>query len=586
MESNEHLEIGYKIGGHNEVVKVLGQGGFGIVYLVKDTHRLDALFVIKELFSRDFSFRHRDGKTVYNKAEAKNIFKKIQEDIISEVNILQRIRNPNIVEGYGFFEENNTIYSIMEFIDGVDLDKYLKETPPFTEAEGKDLLLQIINGIKEIHALNILHRDMKPSNIMRTKDGIYKIIDFTTNRTYVDKQMTTVTSFQSPIYTPPELSGNKKSIIGKFSDIYSIGMTICRVLAEDEEILPNITDRFIDDSDFQRTIENLDIKREFKDILRKMTEINPKDRFQSLDEVEEILKNMDSRNSQENWIDTPQPREERSKKVKAKKESKSSWTTTIGIVLLVIMIGLGLYAYKMIQDNKKSNKKETIETVATEKLEKAEESEEEDIPFHKPSINQEEEVEDTEEVVEEPESTPVIKIEPKPQSNPFEQEAVNQPNISLGTRIEDNRKKPYISLGERIGGESSNPTLEFNRQNIERFLNSFLASSESPSIDRLLSYYDSHVDKYFNLRNVTHADIYRDRKRYGKKWVQREFTLLSFTILRTYKKDGVEYCHLQKSINYNVISSRGKRASGVSKSFMTLKKTANGFKVKSIYTIK
>ena len=586
MESNEHLEIGYKIGGHNEVVKVLGQGGFGIVYLVKDTHRLDALFVIKELFSRDFSFRHRDGKTVYNKAEAKNIFKKIQEDIISEVNILQRIRNPNIVEGYGFFEENNTIYSIMEFIDGVDLDKYLKETPPFTEAEGKDLLLQIINGIKEIHALNILHRDMKPSNIMRTKDGIYKIIDFTTNRTYVDKQMTTVTSFQSPIYTPPELSGNKKSIIGKFSDIYSIGMTICRVLAEDEEILPNITDRFIDDTDFQRTIENLDIKREFKDILRKMTEINPKDRFQSLDEVEEILKNMDSRNSQENWIDTPQPREERSKKVKAKKESKSSWTTTIGIVLLVIMIGLGLYAYKMIQDNKKSNKKETIETVATEKLEKAEESEEEDIPFHKPSINQEEEVEDTEEVVEEPESTPVIKIEPKPQSNPFEQEAVNQPNISLGTRIEDNRKKPYISLGERIGGESSNPTLEFNRQNIERFLNSFLASSESPSIDRLLSYYDSHVDKYFNLRNVTHADIYRDRKRYGKKWVQREFTLLSFTILRTYKKDGVEYCHLQKSINYNVISSRGKRASGVSKSFMTLKKTANGFKVKSIYTIK
>ncbi len=53
--------------------------------------------------------------------------------------------------------------------------------------------------------------------------------------------MTTVTAFQSPIYTPPELSGTKRSVIGKFSDIYSIGMTICRTLSEDENSFPNIT---------------------------------------------------------------------------------------------------------------------------------------------------------------------------------------------------------------------------------------------------------------------------------------------------------------------------------------------------------
>ena len=78
QESNEHLAIGYKIGGHYEVTKVLGQGGFGIVYLVKDIHRLDAYFVIKELFSRDFSFRHRDGKSIYNKAEAKKFLLKLK----------------------------------------------------------------------------------------------------------------------------------------------------------------------------------------------------------------------------------------------------------------------------------------------------------------------------------------------------------------------------------------------------------------------------------------------------------------------------------------------------------------------------
>ncbi len=144
----------------------------------------------------------------------------------------------------------------MEFIDGIDLNRYLKEREPFKQDEAKELLLQISNGIKEIHSLNILHRDLKPSNIMRTRDGVYKIIDFTTNKTYVDNKMTTVTAFQSPIYTPPELSGTKRSVIGKFSDIYSIGMTICRTLSEDENSFPNITDRLIDDSEFQSILKD------------------------------------------------------------------------------------------------------------------------------------------------------------------------------------------------------------------------------------------------------------------------------------------------------------------------------------------
>jgi len=112
-------------------------------------NRLDAPFVIKELFSKDFSYRYRDGRSVYNRAEAKNIFNKIKADIISEVNILRNIRNINIVEAYGYFEENNTIYSIMEFIDGIDLNRYLKNrrtpfNPKDWRAKGKLLTFQFI----------------------------------------------------------------------------------------------------------------------------------------------------------------------------------------------------------------------------------------------------------------------------------------------------------------------------------------------------------------------------------------------------------------------------------------------------------
>lgn len=599
QESNEHLAIGYKIGGHYEIVKVLGQGGFGIVYLVKDIHRLDAYFVIKELFSRDFSFRHRDGKTVYNKAEAKQIFAKIKEDITSEVNILQKIRNKNIVEAYGFFEENNTLYSIMEFIDGVDLDKYLKKVPPFSEDEAKDLLLQIINGIKEIHALNILHRDMKPSNIMRTADGVYKIIDFTTNRTYVDNQMTTVTAFQSPIYTPPELSGNKRAIIGKFSDIYSIGMTICRVLAEDEETLPNITDRLIDDSEFQATIDNLDISSDFKSILIKMTEIDADDRFQDLEDIEKLISSNYSINIEDN-IRVPQE-EPRTPKKKDKikkdninkedKDSTKSWFTTIAILLAVVFIALGGYAYKIVQDDKQkakiSKKDNEVSTY---------------IPKHSPFKKQDEEVKE-DEIKQEIKPLEIPEIEETPTPTPTETPIINdeeeiedievvatpKPTIIVQTPTPISTHH-NISLGTMIqAGKGANiPTNKsvFNRGNVQRFLLNLLNTSQRGSIDNLLFYYNYRVDRYFSLKNITHREIYRDRLRYNRKWVNREFRLISFDILYRYKKGGVEYCDIKKRISYKVVSSHSKVASGMSSVRMTLKNSPNGFKITSIYSIK
>jgi serine/threonine protein kinase len=571
-QSNEHLAIGYKIGGHYKIIKVLGQGGFGIVYLVEDIHRLNALFVIKELFSRDFSFRHRDGQSVYNKAEAKQIFAKIKDDIISEVNILQKIRDKNIVEAYGYFEDNNTLYSVMEFIDGVDLDKYLKKVPPFTEDEAKDLLLQISSGIEKIHDINILHRDIKPSNIMRTKDGIYKLIDFTTNRTYVDNQLTTVTAFQSPIYTPPELSGNQKAIIGKFSDIYSIGMTICRVLAEDEETLPNITDRLINDNEFQTTIDRLDIDDNFKGILRKMTEIAPEDRFQDLKDIEKLLNS--------NQITQPSNKEIKEEPKKESSKSKS-WFNIIALVLSITLLGLGGYAYKIIKDNKENTKtvqqKTQIEVSTIDKKDKAEEEEikQEIKPLSIPELS-EDEVEKEKRVeedskIKEDESIEIVAT-PKPTLIPK-----NPNTISLGTMIQAGTLPP-------LSDKKYTPIS--NRGEIRNFLLAFMKSSEGNSITNLLSYYDYHIDKYFSWRNITHRDIYRDKLRYNKKWVQREFKLISFDILNKYQKNGIEYFNIQKTIQYRVVSANGKIAKGTSKVRMTLKYTNNGFKVTSIYSIK
>ena len=159
-ENSEHLPIGHKIGGHYQIIKVIKQGGFGIVYKVKDTHLVkNNIFIIKELFIQKLSFRYRDNTTIGTNPTIKNIFEKVKADIIEEIDILSSIENRNIVQAYGSFEENNTIYSIMEYIDGIDLEEYIKENP-FDEERAMDLLEQIINGLQEIHTRNIIHRDI------------------------------------------------------------------------------------------------------------------------------------------------------------------------------------------------------------------------------------------------------------------------------------------------------------------------------------------------------------------------------------------------------------------------------------------
>jgi len=292
MYSTEHLEIGYKIGSHYEIQKVLGQGGFGIVYLVKDKHQLEKILVVKELFSKEFSFRNRDSNAVSNKTKSQNIFKKIKEGIVREVKILSKIKNSNIVEAYGYLEENNTIYSIMEYIEGIDLGRYTEDKGVFNEDEARNLLKQLINGLKEIHNKNIIHRDVKPNNIMRTPEGVYKLIDFSTNKTYTDDSVTAITGFTNHIFTSPELQ-ETRAVVGKFSDIYSIGMTLLKVLSLEEE-LPNLTDRLTDksknDNKFYHYIDILNISEEFKSIIKKMTSLSKEDRYQSLEEIEEGLK--------------------------------------------------------------------------------------------------------------------------------------------------------------------------------------------------------------------------------------------------------------------------------------------------------
>ena len=123
MENSKYLPIGLKLGGHYEIVNILGEDDFEILYKVKDLHRLNTPYVIKELFLNAYSLRNDDNQ-LYTPAKSKYVFEETKKEVIEEIQLLLKENSqPNHIIGY--FEENNTIYTIMEFIDNHNLNIYL-----------------------------------------------------------------------------------------------------------------------------------------------------------------------------------------------------------------------------------------------------------------------------------------------------------------------------------------------------------------------------------------------------------------------------------------------------------------------------
>jgi len=125
MEKNYYLSVGSKLGGHYEIIQVLGEDDSEILYLVKDIHRRDTLFVLKEFYLKEHSFR--EAREVLPFEKSKYLFDERKKEILSEINLLLTHNHKDELQTYGYFEEHNTIYTIMEFINDANLTGYLKE---------------------------------------------------------------------------------------------------------------------------------------------------------------------------------------------------------------------------------------------------------------------------------------------------------------------------------------------------------------------------------------------------------------------------------------------------------------------------
>lgn len=227
-------------GTHNDyrIERVLGQGSFGITYVanVRLKGRLGAIesaamVAIKEFFLRDVS--SRNGLRVFSVSDS-TLCSDYRRDFLREAQNLSRLDNDHIVKVLETIEENDTVYYVMEYLSGGNLDQHILSHGKLSCREALDIAIQIGEALKCMHAQHMLHLDLKPLNVMRGVDGHIVLIDFGLSKCFgADGQPESSTRIGQGTtgYAPIEQhSFNKADGFMPTLDIYALGATLFKML--------------------------------------------------------------------------------------------------------------------------------------------------------------------------------------------------------------------------------------------------------------------------------------------------------------------------------------------------------------------
>ena len=229
--------------GKYKLTHVVGQGGFGITYKgvwyteVKGplgTVQTEVPVCIKEYFFKDYCYRDADSLAVcVHSATGKQLFDKFKEKLIKEARILSEVHHPYIVNVLEVFEEHNTAYIAMEYIDGYSLKSLLGKEGMLPEQQAIRYIRQIGEALQFVHEKSILHLDVKPSNILIDKQGNARLIDFGVSKRYDIEQEETSTTLLTLSKGFAAIEQYDNEGIQQFSpcpDIYSLGATLYNLL--------------------------------------------------------------------------------------------------------------------------------------------------------------------------------------------------------------------------------------------------------------------------------------------------------------------------------------------------------------------
>jgi len=264
-----------------QILEVIGRGGMGVVYKAMDTalEKIVALKMMDPNLAQDESFLKR---------------------FRSEAKALAKLENPHIVNVYAFRETEYGLFIVMEYVDGMTLADKITKGGPIPWRKALPIFQQILRGLGHAHQAGVLHRDIKPRNILITADDSVKIMDFGLAKIMQASDVTVTQTRAGTLYymSPERVKGLSK--IDHRSDLYSLGMTFYEVLtgtvpfdkeAPDLKILETIVK-----GEFPPPTQyNSEIPKDLSAIIMKSLEEEPANRFDTSEKLSEALNFFESK---------------------------------------------------------------------------------------------------------------------------------------------------------------------------------------------------------------------------------------------------------------------------------------------------
>jgi serine/threonine protein kinase len=241
------LPVGTLIG-EFEVTRILGGGGFGIVYLAYD-HALHRRVAIKEYMPTMLAERVPGEATVRaNGPNSVESFRTGLRSFVNEARVLAQLDHPALVKVYHFWEQHGTAYMVMPYYSGVTLKAWLANLPePPDEATLRGLLVPLLEALEVMHEASIYHRDIAPDNILVLSDGRPVLLDFGAARQVLGEMSQDLTTILKPGYAPVEqYSALPHQHQGAYTDLYALGALIYFAITRSRP--PASIDRMVSDT--------------------------------------------------------------------------------------------------------------------------------------------------------------------------------------------------------------------------------------------------------------------------------------------------------------------------------------------------
>lgn len=338
--SSNHFRPLTPLNGKYLLGRTLGAGGFGITYIALDMH-LQVVVAIKELYLKNISVRE-DSNVATKNFKDKVCFEENKKRFLQEARVLAMFNEKDsegIVIVKDHFEENNTAYIVMEYLNGDTLKNHVKKSKLSFE-QTKIILEPVIKALNKIHQLGVVHLDISPDNIMLMENNRAKLLDFGGAKTIGEKDDNDIVAFKRG-YAPPEqyvIDGN----IGQWTDVYAVAATIYYSLTGMKPV--DSMERKAGTELVRPSKMGARIPQNIENVLMKALEIDINKRYQTLEAFWQDINNKKVKNV------TPAV-----EKSKTQKSSKNVWilvgTISVAIIMGIIAMVVLMNPFKRLSTN-------------------------------------------------------------------------------------------------------------------------------------------------------------------------------------------------------------------------------------------